>query len=88
MLSEQTAEVLRALHRVFGMAAEIALCGAGGSPNLPSDLLLNTLGFGVTTFPLLLLPHSSGCECCILEAACWKEIVLWCVHSHPVFEAR
>lgn len=60
VLSEQTAQVLRALRRVFGTAAEIALRGAGGSPNLPSDLLLNTLGFGVATFPLL-LPCSSGC---------------------------
>lgn len=38
----QTAEVLQALRGVCGTAAEIALNGAGGSPNLSSDLLLNT----------------------------------------------
>lgn len=29
---------------MFGTAAETALCGAGGSPNLPSNLLAKTLG--------------------------------------------
>lgn len=42
-------------------AASSALCGASGPPHLPPDLLLNTLEFEVATFPLLLLPCSSGC---------------------------
>lgn len=72
------AAVLRALRRVLGVAAEIALWGAGGFPNLPSDLLLNTLGFGVATSPLQLFACSSGYECCIFgTSACWKEIILW-----------
>lgn len=29
---------------MFGTAAQTAVCGAGGSPNLPSNLLLKTLG--------------------------------------------
>lgn len=72
---------------MFGTAAGIALHGAGGSPNLPSNLLLNTLGLGVATFPLLLLPHSLGYECCILEPLrAGKKSYFGVLYSPPVFE--